>query len=102
MSGEAYEVYLKKVFTAAVQDNRFSMKEAIVHIAPRDMKYKTIFQTAAPALCQIEEDEKIGIGGFVLEDPVRGLLLDETLEEKLNRQKEWFYRSSGFTVEIQF
>ena len=29
-------------------------------------------------------------------------LLVETLEERLNRQKEWFYRNSGFTVEVQF
>lgn len=102
LSGKEYEEYLKTVFTEVVQNGRFSIKEAIVYISPRDMKYKELFQTVSPELCHIEADDKISIGGFILEEPVRGLLLDETLEEKLNRQKEWFYRSSGFTVEVQF
>lgn len=102
LSGESYEKYLKASFAKAVQDEWPLAKEAVVHVRPRDMKYQELFQTSAPIPCRVEADERIQIGGFILEDPVNGLLLDETLEEKLGRQKEWFYRNSGFTVEAQF
>lgn len=102
LSGKGYEDYLKEVATRVFQDEWYTVKEAVVHINPRDIKYKELFQTSAPIPCRIEGDEKVQIGGFVIEDPASGLLQDETLEEKLNRQKEWFYRNSGFTVEVQF
>lgn len=99
---ESYEEYLRASFAGAVRGGWSSVKEAIVYLHPRDMKYKGLFQAAAPIPCRVESDERIQIGGFILEDPARGLLQDETLEEKLNGQKEWFYRNSGFTVEAQF
>ena len=103
LSGEAYETYRKDSFSkATLQGDWPTVKEAVVYLSPRDMKYKELIQTAAAMPCRVEPDERIRLGGFILEDPVRGQLLVETLEERLNRQKEWFYRNSGFTVEVQF
>jgi len=103
LSGEEYENYLKEVFTKAVREEWAAVKkEAVIRVNPRDLKYKELFQTCATMPCRIEADETIQIGGFIIEDPARGLIQDETLEEKLNRQKKWFYRNSGFTVDVQF
>ena len=91
--------------TAAMSQRGIELRKKLISQrdgCSEDMKYKELIQTAAAMPCRVEPDERIRLGGFILEDPVRGQLLVETLEERLNRQKEWFYRNSGFTVEVQF
>ena len=43
-------------------------------------------------------DKNIRIGGFRLECEDKGIIVDETFDFYLEREKEWFYANSGFMV----
>ena len=52
---------------------------------------------ALQATAAVEADNTIQLGGFRLRDG--GLLLDETLDERLAQQRAWFTEHSHFTVD---
>ncbi len=72
----------------------YSADDLVVCIGENDMKYKdTIFASMTVAL-----DKKIKIGGFILKSGEKGFALDETLDARLDSQREYFNSVSGLKV----
>ena len=49
--------------------------------------------------CSVEADPSILLGGWKLENTSVGILIDETLDDRLKRQKEWFLLESGWHLD---
>lgn len=48
----------------------------------------------------VQEVPGILIGGFILVNHEKGFVIDETLDQKLQNEKDWFAASSGLTLRL--
>lgn len=48
----------------------------------------------------VKEVPNILIGGFILVNEKKGFVIDETLDQKLDNEKDWFAASSGLTLRL--
>ncbi|HCB99800.1 MAG TPA: hypothetical protein DEP42_01045 [Ruminococcaceae bacterium] len=48
----------------------------------------------------IEESSKVTLGGFILVNKTKGIVVDETLDQKLHNEEDWFAASSGLSIGI--
>lgn len=48
----------------------------------------------------VTEVPNIRIGGFILVNKEKGFVIDETLDQKLRNEKDWFAASSGLTLRL--
>ncbi|MFT8888578.1 MAG: V-type ATP synthase subunit E [Ethanoligenens sp.] len=48
----------------------------------------------------VQEVPGILIGGFILVNNEKGFVIDETLDQKLHNEKDWFAASSGLTLRL--
>lgn len=48
--------------------------------------------------CAVKEDKTIKCGGWKLENSAVGIMIDETLDSRLEEQKPWFLLNSGLTI----
>lgn len=71
--------------------------QVVVSISPADEDKRMIIEKAL-SNAQIETDNTIRIGGLKAYCPARGVLLDDTLDSRLEQQREWFYEHSGLKV----
>ena len=62
------------------------------------MKYKDKISKAFGRKCGIESTDEISIGGIIGVSKKLGLLANETLDSKLEMQREWFFENSGLRV----
>lgn len=72
-------------------------KGAVVLARAEDTAQVRQALAALQATAAVEADNTIQLGGFRLRDG--GLLLDETLDERLAQQRAWFTEHSHFTVD---
>ena len=68
-----------------------------VYLAPFDENKRDIVLSMLPK-AQIMTDNHIQIGGIRVFCPEMGITLDDTLDTRLNDQREWFYENSGLKV----
>lgn len=103
-AGKQYQEYLEHALKKAAASGMFALSggEALLRVNSRDLTLCEEIKEAFGLPCRIEADENIEIGGFVAENTERGLALDGTLDRRLEEQKEWFYRNSGFLVDVSF
>lgn len=64
-------------------------------IKESDKKFADMLTKALGGNCTVEYSDEIKIGGFILECPSLKIIVDETLDEKLNETREWFMSNSG-------
>ena len=62
------------------------------------MKHKNKIFLAFGRKCDIESTDEITIGGMTGLSKKLGMLADETLDSKLEQQREWFFENSGLKV----
>jgi vacuolar-type H+-ATPase subunit E/Vma4 len=70
--------------------------DTIVYVAAEDKELGEKLAAIFGGGCEISDD--IGLGGFRLLNPALGVLLDETLDEKLAEQRPGFLESCGMRV----
>lgn len=70
----------------------------VLSLKPDDMKYEALVKKAFGGECTVKADETIQIGGLTGFNAARGLLCDETLDQKLLDEQEWFLTHSGLRV----
>ncbi len=83
---------MKKVNTIA------SFPNSTLYINKKDEKYKDDLVKCFDHELMIEITPSIHIGGFILENKERSVVLDETLDNALTAQKEWFHKNSGLMI----
>lgn len=102
---ENYEKLLlesvKKIAQALKADDViFFVKESDLKFAE---KIKAAYISERPnltdaSLCEVKSSKEIKIGGITGRSANLGLIADETLDTKLDGQREWFYQNSGLRV----
>ena len=63
-----------------------------------DVKFKPFLEKAFEDRCTVEVDDNIKIGGIRGYNADMGIVIDETLDSKLEAQRDWFKEHSGLTV----
>lgn len=92
-----YAEFLKN--SAARFSSYYGDKQTTVYIKAEDMKYKDLILSASSPNCKVAADDSIRIGGCKAKSDGSGVYLDDTLDARLNAQKQNFYESSGLSVQ---
>ena len=64
----------------------------------KDKKLADKIKSAFSPSCEVKSSKEIKIGGITGRSASLGLIADETLDTKLDGQREWFYQNSGLRV----
>ena len=68
-----------------------------LHLAPMDENHREWILSLLPE-AEIIVDNHITIGGVKAYCPAQGIMLDDTLDARLNEQRVWFNENSGLEV----
>ncbi len=91
--------YLEKMLSSAkAVSSKLTANDVVLYVCERDMKLKNKIISAFGRKCDIQVSDEIKIGGLTALSREMGLLVDETLDTKLENQREWFCENSGLTV----
>ena len=93
---DAYEDFLKK--SAAEFAKAFPDGEVVIYVKSEDEKYASVIAEAFGRECAVETDSSIVIGGCRCKAQNGKVMADDTLETRLEAQKDWFLRNSGMSV----
>ena len=93
--GTEYPAYLRRKLEKIRQE--YSPSHPVIRIREQDMALQNVFGDVFPG-CSLETDEEITLGGFILEEPGKSYIINESLDNILEEQKEWFYSNSGLRV----
>lgn len=64
----------------------------------REKRLTDKIRTAFSSSCEVKASKDIKIGGITGRSARLGLIADDTLDTKLDGQREWFYKNSGLKV----
>lgn len=71
--------------------------QCVISIAPRDEEKRALIENVLPD-AQIIVDNHILIGGIRANCPSLGILMDDTLDARLEQQREWFIETCSMKV----
>lgn len=72
--------------------------DVVLRVRKQDIAHKNKIVLAFGRKCEVEVSNEIQIGGLIGISPKTGILIDETLDSKLEAQHEWFCENSGLRV----
>ena len=84
------------IFFIKESDLKFADKIKVAYTAERlkDKKLADKIKSAFSPSCEVKSSKEIKIGGITGRSASLGLIADETLDTKLDGQREWFYQNS--------
>ncbi|MGI6263847.1 MAG: V-type ATP synthase subunit E [Acutalibacteraceae bacterium] len=71
----------------------------VFYLCERDKERIPALQALCPAGCRFEVAGDIAIGGIRGIQPAAGLLADDTLDTRLEEQRDWLMESMGLTIQ---
>ncbi|MCI5656372.1 MAG: V-type ATP synthase subunit E [Candidatus Pseudoruminococcus sp.] len=88
------------IFFVKESDLKLADKIKAAYTAERlkDKKLADKIKSAFSPSCEVKSSKEIKIGGITGRSAGLGLIADETLDTKLDGQREWFYQNSGLRV----
>lgn len=88
------------IFFIKESDLKFADKIKVAYTAEKlkDKKLADKIKSAFSPSCEVKSSKEIKIGGITGRSASLGLIADETLDTKLDGQREWFYQNSGLRV----
>ncbi len=88
------------VFFVKSDDLRFAekIKAAYASVITSEKKPAGKINAAISPSCEVKSSNDIKIGGLAGRSALLGLIADDTLDTKLDGQREWFYKNSGLKV----
>lgn len=88
------------IFLIKESDLKFADKIKVAYTAEKlkDKKLADKIKSAFSPSCEVKSSKEIKIGGITGRSASLGLIADETLDTKLDGQREWFYQNSGLRV----
>lgn len=96
----AYRERLKQSVAEVVRRLTEEGQEPLqLYFAPQDEDKWEELRPLCPADSRLQADASISLGGVRGENRGRGLIADDTLDQKLQQQREWFTAHSGLTIE---
>lgn len=75
---------------------KIDVKCGKVYVSHKDLKLAEAIKKLGDF--EVSENEKVTIGGFILNDEEKGLVIDESYDTLLLNQKEWYYLNSGLYI----
>lgn len=73
--------------------------EIIVEVKNDDLSLRSMLVAASGrSKIEIKASDNIELGGVIVSCPEKGLVTDETLDQKLVAQRDWFASNSGLTL----
>ena len=93
VAGPEYSAYLKESARALLK--MLHAETAEFYARPEDVKAA---EAAVPAGCSVQPDEGIRLGG--LRAKTGAVEADDTLDVKLDAQKDWFLQNSGMSIAL--
>lgn len=70
----------------------------VLYICKRDEGFIDDIREAYGKICKVEVSDKIKIGGILAVNKVMSLVVDETLDSKLEEQRIWFEENSKLNI----
>ena len=93
---DGYADFLKK--SAAGFAAVFPQGDVTVHVRPGDMRFADDIKKAFGRDCKVESSDEITIGGCRAGVVGGSTVADDTLDTRLEAQREWFLENSGMSV----
>ena len=93
---DGYADFLKK--SAAGFAAVFPQGDVIVYVRPGDMRFADDIKKAFGRDCKVESSNEITIGGCRAGVVGGSTVADDTLDTRLEAQREWFLENSGMSV----
>lgn len=90
-----YETYIKHKIVTVLKD--MEKTEYVFKVSPKDAHIKDIILSMDKNY-KVEVDQTILYGGFTLYLPEFNLEINETLDVKLEEQKDWFFKHSKLFI----
>lgn len=70
----------------------------VLYICKRDEVFIDVIREAYGKICKVEVSDSIKIGGILAVNKVMSLVVDETLDSKLEEQRNWFEENSKLNI----
>ena len=93
-----YEAFLAK--SAQRIAANFNGGEIVFYLRRADEKYAEAIAAAVPQPCRFETDDEILIGGCRAVSESSRLSADDTLDARLENQRDWFGEHSGLSAHV--
>lgn len=93
---DGYADFLKK--SAAGFAAVFPQRDVTVYVRPGDMRFADDIKKAFGRDCKVESSDEITIGGCRAGVAGGSTVADDTLDTRLEAQREWFLENSGMSV----
>ena len=93
---DGYADFLKK--SAAGFAAGFPQGDVTVYVRPGDMRFADDIKKAFGRDCKVESSDEITIGGCRAGVAGGSTVADDTLDTRLEAQREWFLENSGMSV----
>jgi vacuolar-type H+-ATPase subunit E/Vma4 len=93
---EAYKDMLKKQLKEAV--SHLNATDIVLSYRPKDNAFLSMYKSLFNEQYTIKEDDTIMIGGFIAASQKKGREMNQTLDKKLEAQKDWFYKNSKLYI----
>ena len=74
------------------------LEDPVIMLKKDDLGYSDLIIKALGKPVPIEENERINIGGFIVKSQKSGIIIDETLDERMKNQRSWFATHSNLTI----
>ncbi len=76
----------------------FKNEDCILYLNQKDIRFADKIKAVFSSNAEVEADNSVKIGGLKGYCSAMGIVADETLDSKLEAQKEWFYTNSNLSV----
>lgn len=96
VNGNQYKEFLLNHVKKISED--YQMTGCVLYLRKEDMIYQDELKKAYGFDIDVNINNQIQLGGFIIENPATHVVVDETLDFALTSQKDWFYKTSGLMI----
>lgn len=95
-SSDQYQDFMIEKMKKVAKD--YQLPHSVLHLRKADEVLKDDLTKVYGQDIDVVIDDKISIGGFIIENQESSMIIDETLDFALENQKEWFNKNSGLII----
>lgn len=95
-SSNQYKDFMIEKMKKVAKD--YQLPHSVLHLRKADEVLKDDLIKVYGQDIDVVIDDKISIGGFIIENQESSMIIDETLDFALENQKEWFNKNSGLII----
>jgi V/A-type H+-transporting ATPase subunit E len=78
--------------------NEIPEGNVIIEVKNDDLQFADMLVTASGREAKVETNLNIRLGGVLVNNVSKGIVIDETLDLKISSQKDWFAAESGLSI----